>query len=140
MQLASETPSLSQLVTAVKETGLVDTLNSTGPFTVFAPNNAAFDKIKDTVEELLTSGKISVLKELLLMHVIVKKINSTEIPVGVTSLETANLNKEKINVTKTDAGTVTIISSGANATVIAADNFASNGVVHIIDTVLQGNF
>jgi len=130
---AIATKSLSTLVTAVKAAGLVDTLSGEGTFTVFAPNNAAFGNIPSTaLTNLLKPENIDQLKAVLLRHVLPSVIKADDIPQGITSLKTAG--GEDISVTKSD-GKVTIQSSSGQANVIATDIIASNGVVHIVDTV-----
>merc|ERR1711936_138356 len=127
------TETLSTLVTAVKAAGLVDTLSGEGTFTVFAPNNAAFGNIPSTaLTNLLKPENIDQLKAVLLRHVLPSVIKADDIPQGITSLKTAG--GEDISVTKSD-GKVTIQSSSGQANVIATDIIASNGVVHIVDTV-----
>jgi len=128
---AVATDSLSTLVAAVKAAGLVDTLNSKGPFTVFAPNNAAFAKIPaDALANLLKPENVDQLKAILLRHVVPGTIKAADIPAGSTTLTTAG------------GETITVINSGgvfiqgeAKAKVIATDVVTSNGVVHIVDTV-----
>ena len=133
VQAAVATPDLSTLVTAVTAAGLVDTLSGEGPFTVFAPNNDAFAKIPaDTLAGLLEPENVDQLKAVLLRHVLPTTILAGDIPEGSTTVDTAG--GETITVTKAD-GAVTIESSAGTATVIATDVVASNGVVHLVDTV-----
>ena len=127
------TETLSTLVTAVKAAGLVDTLSGEGTFTVFAPNNAAFDKIDaDALAGLLKPENVDQLKAVLLRHVLPTVIKASDIPAGSTVVKTVG--GEEITVTNAD-GTVTIESSAGKATVIATDVLASNGIVHVVDTV-----
>ena len=133
MEVAKETPRLSNLVAVVVAAGLVDTLNGDGPFTVFAPSNNAFAKIKDTVDELLKPENKEKLQKVLLRHVVPEKIMLNRLIVGSTQLETAG--KDTITVTKSPMIILTISSSEGNATVFQPDIVASNGVVHIVDTV-----
>lgn len=135
MEVAQATPDLSTLVAAVSAAGLVDTLNGDGPFTVFAPNNAAFEKIKDTVDELLKPENKDKLQKVLLRHVVPKKIFASEIPVGSTQLETAGKDTITVTLNKGEMPMVTITSSEGSATVLRTDLDARNGVVHIVDTV-----
>ena len=135
MEVAQATKDLSTLVAAVSAAGLVDTLNGDGPFTVFAPNNAAFEKIKDTVDELLKPENKDKLQKVLLRHVVPKKIFANEIPVGSTQLETAGKDTITVTLNNAEMPMVTISSSEGSATVIKTDVVASNGVVHIVDTV-----
>merc|ERR1719458_1307898 len=134
VEAAIDAPFLSTLVTAVQKAGWVDTLNGDGTFTVFAPNNAAFDKVPaDALNELLKEENVNELKETLLRHVVGSVIKAKDIPEGSTDLKTVG--GEKIRVIKSDAG-VTIESSSGKANVIATDVLGSNGVVHVIDKVL----
>merc|ERR1711997_248453 len=126
-QLAIATPSLSTLVAAVKAAGLVDTLSGAGPFTVFAPTNDAFAKIPSAALNDLLADK-DALTAVLLRHVVPSTIMAAGIPAGRTAVATAG--GEKVDVVN-DAG-VTV----NGATVIATDIAASNGVVHLVDTVI----
>jgi len=126
-QLAIATPALSTLVAAVKAAGLVETLSGTGPFTVFAPTNDAFAKIPSAALNDLLADK-DALTAVLLRHVVPSSIKAAQIPAGTTAVATAG--GEKVNVV--NAGGVTV--NGAN--VIATDILASNGVVHLVDTVI----
>jgi len=132
VDVALANPDLSTLVTAVKAAGLVDTLNGEGPFTVFAPNNDAFAKIpEDTLADLLKPENVDQLKGILLRHVLPTSTLSEDLPEGSTTVDTAG--GETITVTNSDG--VSIESSSGTATVIEADVLASNGVIHIVDTV-----
>jgi len=129
---AVATDSLSTLVAAVKAAGLVDTLNSKGPFTVFAPNNAAFAKIPaDALANLLKPENVDQLKAILLRHVVPGTIKAADIPAGSTTLTTAD---PKQSITVINSGGV-FVQGEAKAKVIATDVVTSNGVVHIVDTV-----
>merc|ERR1711997_491334 len=131
MGTAQGTPTLSTLLAAVKAAGLVDTLNGAGTFTVFAPNNDAFAKLPEgTIATLLKPENIQQLKSILLRHVLPVQINAGQIPKGTTKVKTVG--GEEVTIINTGSG----VSVG-NANVIATDVFASNGVVHVIDTVIQ---
>ena len=111
---------------------MVDTLNGKGPFTVFAPNNAAFDKIPaDELADLLKPENVEKLKATLLRHVVPGTYKAIDIPNGDTPLTTAG--GESIKVTNEDK--VTIKSDVGEATVIKTDIMASNGVIHVVNTV-----
>jgi uncharacterized surface protein with fasciclin (FAS1) repeats len=119
--------SFTTLVAAVKAAGLVDTLKSNGPFTVFAPNDDAFNKLPGgTVENLLADP--DKLKQILLYHVVPGKVKAADV-VSLSSATTAEGSDVAIEVVD---GTVTV----DGAKVIATDVMASNGVIHVIDTVL----
>ncbi len=117
------------LVAAVTEADLVDTLKSKGPFTVFAPNDAAFAKLPaGTVENLLKPENKDQLVAILTYHVVPGKIMSSDI--AGKKADVATVQGGKLAV---DAMSGVMVN---NATVVAADVGASNGVIHVIDTVL----
>ena len=116
------------LVAAVKAAGLVDTLNGKGPFTVFAPTDEAFAKLPaGTVENLLKPENKEKLIGILTYHVIAAKVMAAD--VKTSRVKTVNGKEASIKV---DAGKVTI----GSASVVKTDIAASNGVIHVIDTVL----
>ncbi|MEY3068883.1 MAG: hypothetical protein RLZZ456_582, partial [Pseudomonadota bacterium] len=122
-------PDFSTLVAAVKAAGLVDTLNSAGPFTVFAPTNAAFAKLPaGTVESLLKPENKAKLTAILTYHVVAGKVTAADV-VKLKSADTVNGKAVKIT-----AGHHGVKVNDANVT--ATDIKASNGVIHVIDTVL----
>merc|ERR1719510_1379067 len=130
---AAATPSLSTLLAAVKAAGLAETLSGAGTFTVFAPNNAAFEKLPPgTVSSLLRPENKEQLTKILLRHVLGTKITASQIPEGTTNVQTVG--GEEISVINNSDG-VSIKSSAGMAKVIATDILASNGVVHLVDTV-----
>ncbi len=126
VDVATSDDSFSTLVTALQTAELVDTLKSDGPFTVFAPTNAAFDKLPaGTVESLLADKEK--LTRILTYHVVPGKVTSSQVA-GLTSATTVQGSDLSIDT-----------SSGVkinDATVVQADVEASNGVIHVIDTVL----
>ena len=127
---AAANEDFSTLVTAVQEAGLVEALKADGPYTVFAPTNAAFDALPDgTLDTLLMDENVGQLQAILKLHVVSGKIKAGDIAEGTTEVET--LNGDTIEVTKTDAG-VTV--GGAN--VVTTDIWTSNGVIHVIDSVI----
>jgi uncharacterized surface protein with fasciclin (FAS1) repeats len=122
----------STLAAALQAGDLVDTLKSDGPFTVFAPTDAAFAKLPDgTVEMLLLPENKDKLVAILTYHVVAGKVMAADV-VTLTSAKTVNGEDVAIRV---DNGTVFI----NDAQVIGADVEASNGVIHVIDTVLLPN-
>jgi uncharacterized surface protein with fasciclin (FAS1) repeats len=128
VDVASANPSFKTLVAAVKAAGLVETLSGQGPFTVFAPTDAAFNKLpKGTVEKLLKPENKATLAKILTYHVIAGAVDSKSIKSG--EVKTVEGGSVKITVTK--AG-VTV----GNAKVTKADIKASNGYIHVINTVL----
>jgi uncharacterized surface protein with fasciclin (FAS1) repeats len=127
VETAVSAGNFNTLATALAEAGLVDALQQEGPFTVFAPTDEAFSKLpKGTLESLLKDKEA--LKKILLYHVISGKVMASDV-VNLNSAATLQGNDVKINVKD---GNVMI----NNAKVIAADVSASNGVIHVIDTVL----
>ena len=139
---AVNSPIHTTLVAAVKAAGLVDTLNSKGPFTVFAPTNDAFSKLPaGTVDTLLKPENKDQLVKILTYHVVPGKIDSKKLMKdikkggGKTMLKTV----QGEDLTFTDAGgTITITDAkGGTATITTADVFQSNGVIHVIDAVLM---
>jgi uncharacterized surface protein with fasciclin (FAS1) repeats len=128
VSLAAGTESLTTLVTAVKAAGLVETLQSEGPFTVFAPTNDAFAALPDgTLEMLLKPENKDKLTKVLTYHVIPAKVMSTDLKSGMNA---KTVEGEDIMV---DLSKGVMVN---NATVKKADIKASNGVVHIIDKVI----
>lgn len=120
--------SFKTLVTAVQVAGLVDTLKGNGPFTVFAPTDEAFAKIpKDQLNALLADK--AMLTKVLTYHVVAGKVMATDVKAGMVP----TVEGQSISVT-TDYG-VKI----NNAKVVKTDIVASNGVIHVIDTVLMPN-
>jgi len=125
--IAVESGKFTTLAKALTETGLVDALKGVGPFTVFAPTDEAFAKLpKGTIEALLKDKEA--LKKILLYHVVSGKVTSKEV-VNLNKAETLSGNNIKIQIMD---GAVMINDSK----VTTADVMASNGVIHIIDTVL----
>merc|ERR1719171_1767543 len=132
VELASATPDLSTLVSAVKAGDLVDTLSGTGPFTVFAPTNEAFAKLpKATLDFLLKPENKAKLVDILTYHVAAGAVHAADLTNGekITTVEGKQV-EARIFGSK---GEYVFIN---NARVTTADVDASNGVVHIIDKVL----
>ncbi len=120
----------STLVQAVKAAGLVDTLKGEGPFTVFAPTNAAFEKLPaGTVENLLKPENKDQLTKILTYHVLPGKVMSADIK-GKT------LSPKTVQGSTVDVDATSGVKVGG-ATVTTADIEASNGVIHVIDTVIM---
>ena len=123
------------LVAAVKAAGLVDTLSSKGPFTVFAPTNAAFGKLPaGTVDTLVKPENKATLTKILTYHVVPGKLNAADLTDGkkLTTVE-----GEPLTV-KLDGKKVWLIDAkGGKSAVTIADVNQSNGVIHVVDTVLM---
>lgn len=132
--LASGNENLSTLVTAVQAAGLVETLQGEGPFTVFAPTNAAFAALPaGTLDTLLQPANKDQLSAILTYHVVAGEVKSSDLKDGqvVTTVQggTLTVNVADGKVTLTDA-------KGNKVNVVTADVDASNGVVHVIDGVV----
>jgi uncharacterized surface protein with fasciclin (FAS1) repeats len=128
------------LVTAVKAAGLVETLKGKGPFTVFAPTNAAFDKLpKGTLETLLKPESKAMLAGILTYHVVAGDISAatlTElIKKGKGTAKVKTVNGQELKASVKNGKVIIEDAKGGKATVIAADLKASNGVVHVTDAV-----
>ena len=139
---AVNSPIHTTLVAAVKAAGLVDTLNSAGPFTVFAPTNDAFAKLPaGTVDTLVKPENKATLVKILTYHVVPGRIDSKKLEKdikkggGKAMLKTV----EGDSLTFTSAGGVITITDdkGGTATITTADVYQSNGVIHVIDSVLM---
>jgi uncharacterized surface protein with fasciclin (FAS1) repeats len=127
--LAVGNENLSTLVAAVKAAGLVETLQSNGPFTVFAPTNEAFNALPaGTLESLLKPENKSKLVSILTYHVVGAKVMSTDLSNGQKA---KTVEGQDIKVTLDNSGVMI-----NDAKVVAADVSASNGVVHVIDKVI----
>ena len=132
-ELAIATPALSTLLAAVKAAGLVETLSGEGPFTVFAPTNDAFAKIPADALNGLLADK-DALTAVLLRHVVPgAALKARDVPHGTTPVKTAG--GEEIQVTRSPGRYINIKSSAGEAGVIAFDILATNGVVHLVNTV-----
>ena len=126
---AVATKDFSTLVAAVKAAGLVETLSGKGPFTVFAPTNAAFEKLpKGTVEELVKPENKAKLTGILTYHVVAGKVMAKDV-VELKSAKTVQGSKVRIKVKD---GSVMI--NGAK--VVKTDIACKNGVIHVIDAVI----
>ena len=130
------------LVAAVKAAGLVETLKSKGPFTVFAPTNAAFNKLpKGTVETLVKPENKATLTKILTYHVVAGKMGSKEIAAAIKAgggkAELTTVQGEKLWAWMEGKTLVLKDEKGGMSKVTIADVFQSNGVIHVIDTVLM---
>lgn len=126
VEVAAGNKDFSTLVSLVKEAGLVDALQAEGPYTVFAPSNAAFEKVPADTLKALKDDKEK-LKAVLLYHVVKGKVMSADVKSGAVP----TLEGQDITV-KVDNGKVMV----NDAMVVGADVDASNGVIHVIDSVL----
>ena len=141
VDVASSSKDHTTLVAAVKAADLVGTLKSKGPFTVFAPTNAAFDKLPaGTVATLLKPENKATLSGILTYHVVAGKLDAKAVLAaikkgnGSVTLKTVGGGDLKASVVK---GKVVLTDAkGGKATVTATDLDASNGVIHVISSVL----
>jgi uncharacterized surface protein with fasciclin (FAS1) repeats len=141
---AVNSPIHKTLVAAVQAAGLVDTLNSPGPFTVFAPTDDAFAKLPaGTVDTLVKPENKATLTKILTYHVVPGKISSKELARmikqghGKATLKTVQ--GEDLTATMAHGKIMLTDAKGGLATVTTADVFQSNGVIHVVDTVLMPN-
>ena len=130
------------LVAAVKAAGLVDTLKGPGPFTVFAPTNAAFGKLPaGTVDSLLKPEMKGTLSSVLTYHVVAGRMDGAAIAArikaggGKATLKTVQ--GESLTARMNGSGIILVDSKGGSANVTTANVFQSNGVIHVIDSVLM---
>ncbi len=129
------------LVAAVKAAGLVDTLASPGPFTVFAPTNSAFAKLpKGTVDTLLKPENLDKLKAILTYHVVSGTLTAADlmnqIKDGGGKAELKTVEGETLTVMKAGKGLTVTDAKGDVAHITIPNVMQSNGVIHVIDTVL----
>jgi uncharacterized surface protein with fasciclin (FAS1) repeats len=123
------------LVTAVKAAGLVDTLEGKGPFTVFAPTNAAFGKLPaGTVDNLLKPENKKTLTKILTYHVVPGKLEASALTDG-KKLKTVE--GEELTVKRSGEAVMIVDAKGGAATVTIPNVNQSNGVIHVVDTVLM---
>ena len=130
------------LVAAVKAAGLVETLSSEGPFTVFAPTNDAFGKLPaGTVETLVKPENKATLTTILTYHVVPGRITAQQIASmaarhkGVATLKTVQ--GEDLRFTKRGSGWTVTDAKGGSARITIANVMQSNGVIHVVDKVLM---
>ncbi len=128
VDIAAGSPDHTTLVAAVKAAGLAETLSGAGPFTIFAPTNAAFAKLPaGTVESLLLPENKAKLVSILTYHVVPAKVMAADVKSG----EAPTVNGKKLTL-KADGMGVMV----NKAKVVATDLVGSNGVIHIVDTVI----
>jgi uncharacterized surface protein with fasciclin (FAS1) repeats len=130
------------LVAAVKAADLVGTLQGKGPFTVFAPTNAAFDKLpKGTVEGLLKPESKEALSGILTYHVVAGNLDASAVVAAIKSGKgkavLTTVNGAKLTASMKGDKVILTDSKGGTSTVTATDLKGSNGVVHVIDTVVM---
>ena len=130
------------LVAAVKAAGLVDTLSGKGPFTVFAPTNAAFGKLPaGTVETLVKPENKATLTSILTYHVVPGRYTARQIATlaakgrGTATLTTVQ--GESLKFRKRGKGWVVVDTKGGQSRITIANVMQSNGVIHVVDTILM---
>ena len=142
VEVAQGNEDFSTLVSAVTAAGMGDALSGTGPLTVFAPNNAAFDKLPDDTLNSLTTEDTETLGAILRYHVVEGSVDAATLTQAI-----ADAGEEGYTINTLGGGTLTAMMDGDNvvltdatggtATVTSTDVQASNGVIHVIDTVLM---
>lgn len=140
--LAQDNPQVSTLVTAITAAGLGETLSGNGPFTVFAPSNAAFAKLdKATLDGLLKPENKAKLASLLTYHVVAGDVKSGDLAKlisygkGTATVKTVNGGSLKASM---DGNKIVLTDAkGGKSTVTAPDMVASNGTIHLVDTVVM---
>ncbi|MGL4291404.1 MAG: fasciclin domain-containing protein [Phreatobacter sp.] len=132
------------LVAAVKAAGLVDTLSGPGPFTVFAPTNAAFAKLpRGTVQTLVRPENKQTLTSILTYHVVAGRFSANDLMAqamangGRTTLRTVNGGTLTVRTTRNGRGLDVIDAKGNVSRITIADVGQSNGVIHVVNTVLM---
>jgi len=141
-EIAMENDNFSTLVTAVKAAGLAETLNSEGPFTVFAPTNDAFNKLPEgTVATLVEPANKEKLKGILTYHVVSGEYMAEDVIKAINdnggSFTIPTVEGENLTATLEDGKVVLTDVNGGKSTVVMTDVDASNGVIHAIDTVVM---
>jgi uncharacterized surface protein with fasciclin (FAS1) repeats len=141
VDIAVGSPAHTTLVAAVKAAGLVETLQSAGPFTVFAPINDAFAKLPaGTVESLLKPEAKATLVKILTYHVVAGNLDAAAvvkaIEAGKGSAKVTTVSGGTLTASLKDGKVILTDENGKTATVVAADLKAGNGVVHVIDSVV----
>ncbi|HSH37705.1 MAG TPA: fasciclin domain-containing protein [Chthoniobacterales bacterium] len=142
VQNASNSGDHKTLVAAVKAAGLVDTLSGKGPFTVFAPTDDAFGKLPDgTVDTLVKPANKKKLTGILTYHVVAGKVTSSDLAKKIKSgdgkASFKTVNGEQLTAKMSGDNITLTDSKGGTSQVTIADVMQSNGVIHVIDSVLM---
>jgi uncharacterized surface protein with fasciclin (FAS1) repeats len=138
----SQSADHTTLVGAIKAAGLTQTLSGAGPYTVFAPTNAAFQKLPaGTAEELMRAESKGALTGILTYHVVPGVVTAKDlagaIQRGRGKAQLATMGRGTLTATQANGGITVTDSKGGQARVIQADVIQSNGVVHVVDSVLM---
>lgn len=145
VEKAASLPNFSTLVTAVKAADLVGTLSSPGPFTVFAPDNAAFAKLPaGTVQTLVQPANKATLTRILTYHVVAGRIMAADVVKAVKAgggrAELTTVAGAKLTARYDASGALVLVDAkGGTSKIVATDINQSNGVIHAIDTVVMPN-
>lgn len=142
VEVAQDDETFSTLVSAVTAAGLGETLSGDGPFTVFAPTNDAFAKIPEATLTELTTNDTETLGNILTYHVVEGNVDAATLTQAITDAgddgyTITTVNGGTLTATVVDGNVVLTDAAGGTATVTATDVTASNGVIHVIDTVLM---
>jgi uncharacterized surface protein with fasciclin (FAS1) repeats len=140
--VAASNENFTTLVAAVKAAGLVETLSGNGPFTVFAPVNAAFDKLPEgTVASLLKPESKATLTAILTYHVVAGKFMAADVvkAIGANNgkFSIPTVQGSMLTATLSDGNVILTDAKGNKSTIIITDVAASNGVIHAIDSVVM---
>lgn len=133
VDIAAGNADFSTLVAAVKAAGLAETLSGEGPFTVFAPTNAAFEALPaGTVDTLLKPENKQQLADILTYHAVAGKVLASDVKPG----DVATVNGATFAISIEGSDVIITDGQGNKAKVVKTDIVGSNGVIHVIDTVL----
>jgi uncharacterized surface protein with fasciclin (FAS1) repeats len=133
VEVAAGNPDFSTLVSAVQAAGLADTLSGDGPFTVFAPTNDAFAKLPPaTLQSLLEPANQETLTKILTYHVVAAEVMAADVAPG----EVVTVEGQPFTIEVEGSDVFIVDGKGGRAQVVTTDVEASNGVIHVIDTVL----
>lgn len=140
--IAASNENFTTLVAAVKAAGLVDVLNGDGPFTVFAPTNAAFAKLPEgTIATLLKPESKKLLTDILTYHVVAGKFSAKDVIAAITANKgkfvIPTVQGRSLTATLSNGKVILTDAKGNTSTVIITDVKASNGVIHAIDSVVM---
>lgn len=144
VDIAASDDNFSTLVVAVKTAGLVETLKGDGPFTVFAPTNTAFAKLPaGTVESLLKPESKKALSKILTYHVVSGEFNAKDIIAAINSsggsYTVETVSGDRLTATLTNGTVLLTDENGGISAVTQTDLNTSNGVIHVIDSVVLPN-
>ncbi|WP_394729641.1 fasciclin domain-containing protein [Altererythrobacter sp. GH1-8] len=142
VEVAQGNDDFSTLVAAVTAAELGETLSGEGPFTVFAPSNAAFEKLPEGTVKTLTTEDTETLGTILKYHVVAGNVDAATLTQAITDAGDEGYTVETVGggtltAAVVDGKVVLTDATGGTATVTATDVAASNGVIHVIDTVLM---